>query len=135
MNKTSIPIIESDDNFSEIFDVKLSKYKKYVFLDFYTNKCVPCKQFNPYFEDIYNKFKKYNNLKFMKINVSKPNKVKKIISSDFFDIDAIPTFIIAELNMDNSINELYRITGVKDNLSNMRSEMINVLKTLELKIL
>jgi thiol-disulfide isomerase/thioredoxin len=135
-NLINIAIINNDKDYILQFESFLNTLinkncKKYVILDFYKNICKPCKQFEPYFNKIYQKFKEYYNIKFLKINISQPKKMPELI--EYFDITSIPTFIIAEIEEDQQeINILHHINGVDKDMKKMQSNMINFINDLKL---
>lgn len=59
---------------------------KFVFIDFYTQWCGPCKKISPYIEELSEIF---DNIKFIKIDVEEMPEL-----SNFFKIEAMPTFIL-----------------------------------------
>jgi thiol-disulfide isomerase/thioredoxin len=131
----NITTVDNDKDYFLQFEGFLNLLKKnhnkYVVLDFYKNICRPCKQFEPYFNEIYKKFKEYYNIKFIKINISQPKKVPELI--EYFEIISIPTFIILEIEKDTQeINILHHINGVDKDMKKMQFNMINFLNDLKL---
>ncbi len=80
---------------------------KYVFVDFYTKWCGPCKAISPKIESL---SVKYPNIIFTKIDIDKNSNTK---ISDNYDINSIPTFMIFEIGNFEPIHP--RIIGAKLN--------------------
>ena len=91
-----------------MFDIKtILSTNSLVFVDFYADWCVPCIKFMPQLDILE---KKYNNIKFVKINVDENEEI-----ATQYDIVNLPTFLLFKDNI--LIEKLIGTTQVITTLS------------------
>ncbi len=73
-------------NINDNFDEEVRKYKGISIVDFWADWCGPCKMFGPIFENV---SKKYDNIKFCKLNVDENEEIPKE-----FGIMSIPCIVM-----------------------------------------
>ena len=94
-------------------DIKQNEYKV---IYFSSKKCIPCKRFNPFFEDLNSSYKSM--IDFQKIDIDEN---MDMVSK--YDIDILPTIIILERD-----KILEKIVGSPPNFLKFEKKIRNLIK-------